>query len=85
MELIDKANILADYWIDYRNDPEWQDFIAYNDLGLPLAQGISDGFIHELTAAGEALVEESFSLLCKKLGVDEPSNDDTLEDVIGRF
>ena len=31
-----KVAILADLWINYRDDEQFQDFIEYNDLGLPL-------------------------------------------------
>jgi hypothetical protein len=85
MEMIDKANVLADYWLDYRNDPEWTDFMAYNDLGLPLAAGIADGFIYELTEAGESMVDETFVLLCKRLGIDEPGSDESVEDFLVRL
>jgi hypothetical protein len=27
--------ILADLWINYKYDDEFEDFIEYNDLGLP--------------------------------------------------
>ena len=32
-----KTAILADLWINYRDEGEFEDFIEYNDLGLPLA------------------------------------------------
>jgi len=85
MELIDKASVLADYWMDYRNDPAWANFMAYNDLGLPLAAGIADGFIYELTEAGESMVDETFTLFCKHLGIDNPSDDESLEDFLVRL
>jgi len=84
MELIDKANILADYWMDYRNDPDWQDFMTYNDIGLPLSDGLAGGFIIELSEAGEAIINESFSMLCKKLGIEDTTADETLEDFLER-
>jgi hypothetical protein len=31
-----KISILAELWMNYRDDEELQDFIEYNDLGLPL-------------------------------------------------
>ena len=77
MELIDKARIIADFWMDYRNDPNYDEFMQYHDLGLPLSFGISDGFIQELSPRGEALVQETYVALCVIAGADpEASFDD---------
>ena len=32
-----KITILAELWMNYRDDDELEDFIEYNDIGLPLA------------------------------------------------
>ena len=32
-----KVTILAELWMNYRDDDELKDFIEYNDIGLPLA------------------------------------------------
>lgn len=84
MDLIDKAHILSDYWIDYRDDPEWSEFMQFNDLGLPLSQAIADGLIAELTDAGKAIINESFSMLCRQLGIDDTTDDETLDDFLNR-
>lgn len=76
MELIDKASILSDFWLDYRNDPEWLDFFVYNDLGLPLADAIANGLIAELTTRGEAIIEETYTLLCNRVGIDSTESFD---------
>ena len=64
-----KVSILAELWMNYRDDDEMEDFFEYNDIGLPLAY-----FIHtELVKSSDdavAYVEETFNLLCAALNVD---------------
>lgn len=64
---IDKrCSILADLWITYRNDDNFQDFISYNDLGLPLAYAI-DSEIVNLTPRAEQFINETFEVLLSAL------------------
>lgn len=65
-----KCDILADVWLNYRNDEEFVDFIEYNDLGLPLAYALSEGIV-EKTALAKTFINESFDLLLAGLGVDD--------------
>ena len=61
-----KCAILSDLWINYKDNVELQDFIEYNDLGLPLAY-----FIHtELVVPNETAknyIDETFDLWCAAL------------------
>ncbi len=67
MTPIDKrCSILADLWITYRADENFQDFIAYNDLGLPLAYAI-DSEIVSLTPRAETFINETFEVLLSAL------------------
>ena len=66
----DKCNILADLWLNYRNDEEFTDFIEYNDLGLPLAYAISNEIVEE-TETARRYVEETFELLLEGLELDD--------------
>jgi hypothetical protein len=57
-----KVAILADLWITYNNDETFEDFFAYNDLGLPLAYAIDN----DIVVANEktiSFIEETFALL----------------------
>jgi hypothetical protein len=36
---------LGDLWLNYKSEPEFEDFIEYNDIGLPLAFSISQEII----------------------------------------
>jgi hypothetical protein len=60
--------ILSELYIGYSDDPEFRDFIEYNDIGIPLAHFINDGLVKELDPSANIYIEETFSLLCKSLG-----------------
>lgn len=77
-----KCAILADLWMNYRNDEEFQDFIEYNDLGLPIAYAI-DGDIVKSTDISQRFVEETFSLLLAGLEIDEDAGYESLDDILG--
>ena len=66
----DKTSILSDLWVNYRDDMEFDDFISYNDLGLPLAYAISEGIV-ESTERAENFIEETYSLLLEALDLNE--------------
>ena len=85
MELIDKAAILSDFWLDYRNDPEWYDFFVYNDLGLPLSDAIANGLVTQLSERGEAVIEETYTLLCNRLDIDPAESFDEPSDFFERM
>lgn len=63
-----KCEILSDIWFGYRDDSEFQDFIEYNDLGLPLAYAIH-GEIVQATELAKQYINETFYLLAEALGV----------------
>ena len=73
----DKCAILAELWLAYRTDPEFQYFTEYNDLGLPLAYAI-DCDIIKSTEMAQRFVEETFDLLLASLKV-EDTGFDTLD------
>ena len=70
--------ILADIWLNYRDDAEFTDFIEYNDLGLPLAYAIESGIVDN-TDRAKAFVEESFELLLAGLEIEDTGFEDLEE------
>jgi hypothetical protein len=76
----DKVAILADLWTNYKGDPEFQDFIEYNDLGLPLAYAIDNGIV-KATDLAEQFVSETFDLLLAGLNV-EDTGFEMLDDIL---
>lgn len=81
--ITNKASILADLWLNYRQDEEFVDFIEYNDIGLPLAYVVSNGIV-DLTPMAEQFINETFLLLLAGLGIeDEQTEFETLDDLLG--
>lgn len=65
-----RVSILADLWINYRQDEEFKDFIEYNDMGLPMAYFI-DNDIVEPKPIGVQFINETFELLLAGLEVED--------------
>jgi len=63
-----KCKILADLWMNYRDDEEFEDFCDYNDIGLPLAYFVTSELV-ELNGPAEIYISETFDLLCAALGL----------------
>lgn len=77
-----RCRILSELWLDYRDDEEFQDFIQYNDLGLPLAYAISEGIV-EKTEIASNFINEAFDILLSALGVKD-TGFETLEDLLDK-
>lgn len=75
-----KCNILSDLWLDYRSEPDFKDFVSYNDLGLPLGFLISEKVVTPNARAID-MIEETFVLLLATLEV-EDTGFDTLDDLM---
>jgi len=60
--LSNKCDILAELWLNYKNESEFKDFLEYNDLGLPLAFAMSQGIVESSNQA-KLFVEETFANL----------------------
>lgn len=76
----DKCAILADLWINYRDDQDFIDFQEYNDLGLPLAYAIDNDIISS-TPLAQNLIEETFDLLLAGLEI-EDTGFESLDDLL---
>ena len=63
-----QCEILAEIWMDYRDDEGFTDFIEYNDLGLPLAYAVANGIV-ERNPSVERYIEETFLVLLSALKV----------------
>lgn len=78
-----KAEILSELWLNYRNDEEFEDFVQYNDLGLPLAYIIANS-ITATTDMAQRFIEETFDLLLAGLDV-EDEGFESLEEILVRI
>ena len=76
----DKCSILAELWLNYRQDEQFQDFIEYNDLGLPLAYAIDNNIVKSSEMA-QRFVEESFDVFLASLEI-EDTGFENLDDML---
>jgi hypothetical protein len=65
-----KCEILGELWLKYRSEPEFEDFIDYNDLGLPIAYAIANDIVKS-TDLAKSFIEETFDLLLVALGLED--------------
>jgi hypothetical protein len=75
-----KCEILSDLWMDHRNQEDFEDFISYNDLGLPLAFLIDSELITPSEMA-KKMVEETFELFLAAMEVKD-TGFDSLDDLL---
>jgi hypothetical protein len=75
-----KCEILSDLWLNYKGDVEFETFIQYNDLGLPLAYAVANDIV-EPTDKATNFISETFTLLLAGLGI-EDNDYGCLDDVL---
>jgi hypothetical protein len=76
-----KAEILADFYIEYKGSEQFADFFSYNDLGLPISYAISSGIVGS-TKVAEGFINETFDLLLEVLSIGNDTGFDTLDDIL---
>jgi hypothetical protein len=67
--------------MNYRDDEGLQDFVEYNDLGLPLAYFLYNELVLP-TKQSELYIEETFSLLVAALDVEDVGFE-SLDEMLG--
>ena len=75
-----KCEILSTFWLNYRDQEGFEDFIEYNDLALPLAFAITENIVQS-TQVAEVYVLEGWELLCGALGLDAKLNYESIDDM----
>jgi len=65
-----KITILSELWMNYRDDQDLQDFIEYNDLGLPLAYFLMNEIVLP-TEQAEIYINETYDLFVASLTVED--------------
>ena len=76
-----KCDILAELWLNHRDDEDFIEFCEYNDLGLPLSYLLANEVVGS-TEAAIKFVDETFGLLLEKLSL-EDRGFTSLDDLIG--
>jgi hypothetical protein len=76
-----KVTILAELWMNYRDDDELKDFIEYNDIGLPLAYLLMNEIV--LPSEQSAIyINETYDLLVGALGIPDKEWE-SLDEMLG--
>jgi hypothetical protein len=73
-----KARILGQLWIDYKDEDDFADFFAYNDLGLPLAFAFAEGIVNH-TPSLEQYINETWDLLIEGMELEDTGFEDIQE------
>lgn len=76
-----RCEILGELWVEYKGDSEFEDFITYNDLGLPLAYAIATDIVAP-TAKAEMFINETWELLLSGLEMTDEGFE-SLDDILG--
>lgn len=76
-----KITILSELWMNYRDDQELEDFINYNDLGLPLAYFLMNEIVLP-TEQSKVYINETYDLLIASLTV-EDKQWESLDEMLG--
>ncbi len=76
-----KVTILAELWMNYRDDEALQDFVEYNDLGLPLAYFLMNEIVAP-TDQTHIYINETYDLLIASLTV-EDRQWESLDELLG--
>jgi hypothetical protein len=80
MDFADKAGVIGQLWIEFRNDEDFSAFMDYNDLGCPMSYMVAEGLIKELTPIGEEMISETFKMFLDLVNVTEEEVDSVLPD-----
>jgi hypothetical protein len=76
-----KCKILTELWINYRDHEDFEDFVEFNDISLPLAYLISNGIV-ESSSKAEEFINETWVLLLEELCIPIDNNFKDLASVI---
>ena len=79
--LQNKITILAELWMNYREDDELQDFIEYNDLGLPMAYLLMNEIVSP-TEQSAIYINETYDLFLGALGIPDKEWE-SLDEMLG--
>ena len=85
MNFSDKCNVLGDLWLYYREEAKeneaWSDFFRYNDVALPMAYGINEGYVTLVEDSGlEDYIDETWEMFCDFISIDSDGEYDGLND-----
>jgi predicted DNA-binding WGR domain protein len=80
-DYLTRCEILGNFWISYKEDENFTEFVEYNDLGLPLAYVVAKNIVPS-TAKAEQLINETWDIFLEHLG-EEDTGFKLLSDLLG--
>lgn len=80
-EMDRKVGVLADLYLNYRDEVQFKEFAEYNDIGLPIAHLVHTGLCN-MNKEAEVYVEETYDLLVSAMGVEPDLDYQTIEDML---
>jgi hypothetical protein len=85
-----KVGILSYLWLNYRDHEDWKDFIAWSDLGLPLAYMLENQIVAIPAEEDEnefshamGFIDETWDMFLTKAGALEDTGFDDIEEILG--
>jgi hypothetical protein len=79
LNLADKSGLMAELWMNYRDDKNFSDFFGYNDIGLPISYYLAEGLITELSPLGEQYIIETCDMFLALIDVTEDEADGLID------
>lgn len=76
-----KYEILGDFWLDYKGQPQFDEFIALHDFGLTIAFGLSTQVVLS-TPKAELFIEETYDAFLEYLGKQDEGFE-SLDEIFG--
>ena len=80
-EMDRKVGVLADLYLNYRDEDQFKEFADYNDIGLPIAHLVHTGLCN-MNKEAEVYVEETYDLLISAMSVDPDLDYQTIDDML---
>jgi len=69
-DFINKCNILGQFYSQYKEEKDFEDFMEFNDLGLPLAYFVSESLC-EVSDDGVRYIGETWNLFIASLELED--------------
>lgn len=82
-----RCSILGDFWVAYKDDNQFRDFVRYSDIALPLAYMLSTNMVSANQSRGdymptaEEYINEAWDTLLALLELDDEGFQ-SLDDII---
>ena len=69
-----KVEILGQFYIQFRDEGDMEDFVEFNDIGLPLAYLAAEGLC-EISDDGAKYIAETWDIFLSSLGLQDDGFD----------